>query len=187
MKRLWVLSLLVGFLAFASLCALAALPFFFKHYRVVSDGMAPAISKGDIVVTRRRPYGDIGDVRRGDVVLWQQRKNDATYIMIWRVVGLPGDKLQFNETDVVLNGRALEQTPMPSSSGLRFIERVGDVSYQVVYDRRSDRIPVEATVPQGSLFVVGDNRDHAFDSRFEGSIPFTSIVGRVVWVPALPR
>ena len=183
----WLLSIVLGVLATASICALASLPFLFKHYRLVSDGMAPSLTKGAHVFALQRPYEQISAVRRGDVVSWVKHEQGATYIMIWRVVGLPGDKLQFRDTSVLLNGKELEHVPLPSSGGLLFTERLGNAAYPVAYASSADRRSTQALVPPGYLFVVGDNRDHAFDSRFHGAIPFSSIVGKVVWPPGSLR
>ena len=179
--RLWLLLGAVVVSTAVGLGVLGSLPFFFKHHRIVSDGMAPTLTKGDIAVVRRRPYGAIGDVRRGDVVSWIKYARGSSYTMVWRVVGLPGDELRFVDTTVTLNGEPVEHAPLPSAEGLLFTERLDGRLYPVAYDREAERTPVDVLVRPGHLFLVGDNRDHAFDSRGSGSVPFSAIVGRLVW------
>jgi len=113
---------------------------------------------------------------------------------IKRIMGLPGDTLQMKYGRLYLNGAMVEQTrkgeaPVPDGNGgwrqvPRFDETLPEGrTHTILDDEReglADNTPL-FTVPEGNYFVMGDNRDHSQDSRFEdpvGYVPFENIVGR---------
>lgn len=162
--------------------AVVAAPFYFKHYRIPQNGMYPTMPAGTFLVAKRRPYKNISEVAYGDVVVWHLYRDGERYSMVWRVLGLPGDTLQFQRKAVVLNGQPLKGVPQNSEGPLLILQEiVHDNRYDVAYDL--NQAPPESSflVPAGHLFLVGDNRDHAYDSRSLGAVPFESIVGKAVW------
>jgi signal peptidase I len=89
------------------------------------------------------------------------------------VIGLPGDSVTFQSGHVFINGQQLEEKYLP-------------VGVTTTADSAPIRCPVEAPclVPQGAVWVMGDNRNDSKDSRYFGPIPESSIVGRafvIVW------
>jgi signal peptidase I len=108
----------------------------------------------------------LGAPHRGDVVVFIFPQ-DPSKDYIKRVIGLPGDKVQIVNKQVYLNGQLL-------------------VTPQAVY-RDSDRLPGNqvvrdnfgpVVVPASSYFVMGDNRDHSYDSRFWGFVPGDALRAR---------
>jgi signal peptidase I len=152
---------------------------------------------------------------RGDVVIFKHPVDESDYIK--RVIGLPGDRVQLVAGVVHLNGRplGLERVddfvlPIPPAgrcAQARFAQRLPDGSFACVYPqfretlpgghsynvldfdlRASDTTPA-IVVPEGRLFLMGDNRDNSLDSRFPaeaqrgiGLVPLENLVGRASFV-----
>ena len=146
--------------------ALAFLVFLFTFCaRVVSvDGssMVPTLHNGDRLVVQSVGY----EAKRGDVVVID------SYIsygkpLVKRVVAIGGDTLDidFATGDVILNGQVLDEPYNAERTHL-----AGDVKFPL-------------TVPQGKVFVMGDNRQHSTDSRSTsvGFIDERDVLGRVLW------
>ncbi|MGP1351792.1 MAG: signal peptidase I [Parasphingopyxis sp.] len=157
-----------------------------RSYYVTSESMMPTLLPGERFLAVRAvqpPY------RRGDLVL--VRTPTGEYID--RVIGVPGDVVEVREGIVILNGEALDQSPM----GDQFDTEYGPAH---IYEERfpgarsshliADAGPSpsdffsEATVPEAHYFVMGDNRDMAADSRHSpeigglGMVPENDIVGQ---------
>ena len=153
--------------------------FFFGYYRIPQNGMYPTLPAGSVLFTIRRPYSDISAVKRGDIIVFVREQNGQRYNYIWRVVGLPGDKVQTSGESLIINGQPAGRERLADADGKSlFRESVGNISYQIAFDpSASERPPdVSVTVPPDHVFVMGDNRFNAFDSRRFGPIPFSSII-----------
>lgn len=160
--------------------------FFFNYNKIPQDGMYPGMPAGTRFFTKRNPYHNIYDVKRGDVVVFVRETDNGAYEYIWRVVGLPGDLVEVANGAVSLNGRALKhETVRKEGQYLIVREWNGDVSYEVAYNQTLDRMeppPISSMkVPSDHLFLLGDNRYMAEDSTFIGPVPFASIVGKKIF------
>ncbi len=108
--------------------------------------------------------------QRGDIVVFEYPK-DVTKDYIKRVIGLPGDQIEIRDGQVFVNGQALDQPYLQ-----------GAPTYCVAgYACQSDSL----TVPEGHIFVMGDNRANSSDSREWGPLPFDRVVGKA-WVIYYP-
>jgi signal peptidase I len=166
----------------ASAAAVVILRLFFVNVSVVPQGgMYPTIRPGSLLLSWKRPYGRIADVRRGDIVLFNRIQEGKTYLYVWRVVGLPGDRIAAEKDMLTLNGAPVRRQALRDEGGLQvFRETVGAASYDVAIAKAPSDIPpaVALTVAPNELFVLGDNRYDAVDSRYFGPIKFARIVGR---------
>jgi signal peptidase I len=124
-------------------------------------------------------------VRRGDIVVFHYPVNPAQHF-VKRVVGVPGDRVRLINKQVFVNGVALKE---PYA---RFIRPSNDLFRDSF--PRLDVSPGETPewwlqlrklvedgqliVPEGHYFVMGDNRDDSYDSRYWGFVPQANIIGR---------
>ena len=119
----------------------------------------------------------------GDVVLFNQDFDGQRYVYVWRVIALPGDKVVVEEKEVSINGQTLTH---------EFLEQVGELkiytesqrgkSYRVAYDSSAsedNRRGTSVIVPEGYLFMLGDNRFNAMDSRYYGPVDFEAVIGKM--------
>jgi signal peptidase I len=134
---------------------------FYDFSQVNGDSMAPTLLDREYLLTTR----GWSQPRRGDVVVLHWTHGAVTEEIVKRVVGLPGDSVSVRGDYVTVNGK-------PES----FVHRV---------IAGNETITEDLVVSAGHLFVMGDNRPISLDSRFIGSLPLTSIHGRVVavWAP----
>jgi signal peptidase I len=159
-----------------------------KRYQIRSNGMYPTIPAGSIIWTQKRPYGAIGEVKRGDIIVFRRRNAEQRTFtdFMWRVVGLPGDSITIQNTTIAIDGTQLSHTLLSRTpEQTLYTEDNGGARYHVAYDtnrRPSARQRVRVVVPPGELFLLGDNRDNAADSRSFGTVKFEHIVAKVIWL-----
>ncbi len=155
--------------------------FFIGYYRIPQNGMYPGLPAGSRLFTAKRAYADASNVKRGDIVIFVRQENGQPYTYIWRVVALPGDKVETSGETLILNGQPVQRQHLRAADGYTiFREQIGDAAYEVAFNTSPSSLPLDAsvTVPPDHFFVMGDNRLDARDSRFFGPIAFSSIVGK---------
>lgn len=140
----------------AILCAIA-LAFFMRTPQVSGLSMSPRIASGEIVLINTMAYR-WGKPSRGDVIAFRH-DSPAPETFIKRIIGLPGDRVRIDRGRVFVNGAPLSET------------------YVRYADRRSF---AEVVVPQGSLYVLGDNRADSDDSRFWGFVGQNEVLGKAL-------
>jgi signal peptidase I len=162
-------------------------------YAVSSDSMDPTLSRGDYVFAHRGYYS-ANAVTRGDVAAFRD-PGDPSRVHLLRVIGLPGDRVAIENGVPILNGEALArqsaeqdvQAPegIPRAFSILAETLPGGASYRV--SERSgasgfaENRP-EIEVPDGTVFLLGDNRDSATDSRIFGPIPIESLESRLTFI-----
>ena len=192
--------------AFAILLALIIRTFVFQPFKIPSGSMIPTLLVGDHLLVNKFIYGTripftdieifpIEKIKRGDVIVFtypnnerDPSKNGLYYIK--RVVGLPGDEIDLNGRNLYINGGKVpivyEGTYSDKRNTEQFDEYREDLfgeEHTVIFRKgkentnRGSYIPV-TKVPEGSVFVMGDNRDNSRDSRFWGFVPIENIAGR---------
>jgi signal peptidase I len=170
----WV-AVVVG----ALVVALVVKTFLFQAFFIPSASMEPTLSKGDRVLVNKISY-DLHDVNRGDVIVFELDEKDVGQDgikdLIKRVIGLPGDVIETRDGVVYVNDRALDEPYLAEG--------------MITGDPQDSQNPSieRQTVPDGHVYVLGDNRANSADSRYpnRGPIPIDSIVGRafvLVWPP----
>lgn len=197
-------------LFFLLLIALSIRSFLFEPFHIPSGSMKSTLLEGDYIFTSKYSYGyskhsfpfspNIFSGRifytppeRGDVIVFKPTKNDSIRF-VKRVIGIPGDKVQMIEGELYLNDQKVEQRQIESFFDYeskrditRYIEILpSDKKHEILIDSASNKLshtPVYY-VPDDQFFVMGDNRNNSFDSRFPeiGFIPAENIIGRVKMV-----
>ncbi|MFM7062269.1 MAG: signal peptidase I [Actinomycetes bacterium] len=148
----------------AVLAALLVKTFLFQAFRIPSESMVPTLQVGDRVLVNKLSYR-LHDVRRGDVVVFSRpdQLEDPTGVepedLIKRVVAVGGDTVVARDGVLYVNNQPLTEPYVAQGAG-------------------TFRLDEPVTVPDGKVFVMGDNRENSQDSRYFGPIPTDSIVGR---------
>lgn len=115
-------------------------------------------------------------IRRGDIIVFRY-PNEPTVPYVKRVIGLPGETLQIINKAVHINGAPLDE-PYKFHQDPNIYDDPGN-SIAEAY-RRDNLRPTR--IPDGSFFMMGDNRDNSEDSRFWGFVPENLILGRPLFV-----
>lgn len=181
-------------------CCLAivlAKAWLFEPFYVPSASMAPAILEGDVLIVQKYPYrlswpvGEqtmfrTGNPQRSDVVIFSLVKSpDVRYVK--RVIGMPGDDVVFLDGTWYVNAKSLGKEAEGVFKDIRGSqEAVGlGVSKEVLAGRRyrvlegpSKPSVQHWKVPEGHLFVLGDNRGMSLDSRDFGFVQQDRVLGR---------
>jgi signal peptidase I len=161
----------------ALVVALLIKAFLLQAFYIPSASMEPTLHQDDRVLVNKLSY-KIGDLERGDVIVFEKPEGVGGDIddFIKRVIGLPGETVSFSGGSVFIDGRELSESYVngaPTNSG-------------AIIDGCSNAPAVADTcvVPDGMVFVLGDNRGSSQDSRYFGPIDDDAIVGRAflkVW------
>jgi signal peptidase I len=178
--------------------------FVVEPFRIPSGSMMPTLLVGDFILVNKFNYGirlpvldtkiiDIGVPDRGDVVVFRYPVNPAIPF-IKRIVGLPGDRLEYRDKTLYVNGEAMAQTDLGryvgEGSGTPFTgaqhrkENLTGAPHEIllVPHRGALGRTTEWEVPEGHYFVLGDNRDNSEDSRFWGFVPDENLIGRAFFI-----
>jgi signal peptidase I len=150
---------------------------------VPTPSMEPTILVGDRLLIDKFTYrngflSDLGispahEIKRGDVVVFKYPE-DPNVLYVKRAIGLPGETLEVRDKTVYINGRPLDE-PYKVHRDPRVFRR--SVAFGGGFDNQRDNFgPVR--IPEGSYFMMGDNRDDSADSRYFGFLPKEYIVGR---------
>jgi len=188
--------------------------FLVEPFRIPSGSMMPTLLVGDFILVNKFAYGlrwpvlnrkfvAIGDPERGDVVVFRFPR-DPTIDYIKRVVGVPGDEIQYRDKTLYVNGESAPQTMVRKYLGVGAgagmtntdlrMENLTDVEHQILVDPKwpdykCSPYSVLAVggglkVPEGRYFVMGDNRDNSNDGRCWGFVPEENLVGKAfaIWM-----
>ncbi len=164
---------------------------------VPTGSMRPTVLEGERVFINRAAYdlkvpfttwriAQWSDPARGDIVVLYSPRDGAR--LLKRVVGVPGDRIEMKDNRLIVNGATARYREIATPGG------EGSVWEESVFNREhlvelaptgtaaSNFGPV--VVPPERYLVMGDNRDHSFDSRFFGFVPRSEILGQATRVVA---
>jgi signal peptidase I len=191
--------------------------FLVEPFKIPSSSMVPTLLVGDFILVNKFTYGvrlpiinrkvvELGSPERGDVMVFRF-PDDPSLDYIKRVVGLPGDRVEYRNKRLVING-----TPVPTRQvddylsrermqfSRRYVEKLDGAEHEILIE---DDVPgflpagrsfpfasncnyntsgLACTVPPGHYFVMGDNRDNSSDSRVWGFVPDENIVGKAFFI-----
>ncbi|MGZ8982557.1 MAG: signal peptidase I [Methylotenera sp.] len=187
--------------------------FIVEPFKIPSGSMMPTLLAGDYILVNKFTYGlrvpilnntfiEINHPSRGDVFVFHYPP-EPSIDYIKRVVGLPGDKIRYQDKRLTINGQQLALQDVGAyeyvMSGLNIMtakqyrEQLGSVQHdilihEVVGNYDSDAIGAkfanneEIVVPAGHYLAMGDNRDNSSDSRVWGFVPEQNLVGKAFFI-----
>jgi len=174
--------------------AVFVITFIVQAFQIPSPSMENTLLVGDYLLVNKLCYGrgSVADyfmpyrrVRRGDIVVFHYPVNPAQHF-VKRVIGVPGDRVRLVNKQVLVNGVPLKETYVRFSRPANDLFRDSFPRLDVAPGETPEwwlqlRKLVEdgqLIVPQGHYFVMGDNRDDSYDSRYWGLVPQANIIGR---------
>lgn len=145
-------TILLALLLFLAINAVSS------RVRVENISMKPTLKEGDLLLVNKLAY-KWTEPKHGDIVVFHfQGNKNEDYIK--RLIGLPGDVVRVENGTVYINDQALVEPY---------------IAAQPAYNG-------SWTVPQGELFVLGDNRNNSSDSHHWGFVPMEDIVGKAIFI-----
>lgn len=214
-KRYGLLGIAVAFLS-----AIAGIrAFLYEPFRLPSGSMLPSIEPGSYLIVKKWGYGHYSaygiplarteitsEPKRGDVIVFEYPE-DRSLVYTKRVLGLPGDRISYNDKRLSINGQAVEMRPLPDYLhrdrfyySSHYLEKLDEAEYEILLDKEApaltpdvghypfrercvyDAAGLSCDIPPGHYFVMGDNRDASRDSRAWGFVPSNHIVGKVAYI-----
>jgi len=215
-----LLGVLIGFI----LVVIVIRAFFLEPFRHPSGSMLPTIPVRSNLIVQKWSYGNYGTfgltllhtsisspLTRGDIIVFEYPQNRSLYY-VKRVIGLPGDTVEYRDKRLVLNGKLVPASrdtiysyPYMQADKFvmaeRFTETLDGQEYGIVIDPDASPVYLAGVrefphrknckynqtgfickVPDNQYFVMGDNRDSSSDSRYWGFVPSDHIVGKVLYV-----
>jgi len=133
-----------------------------KAYKIPNESMKPTLVTGDRIFADSHYYLT-NEPKRGDVIVFkfpEDRKRDY----LKRIVGLPNEEIRINEGKVFINNTILEE------------------DYALFEGDSIEKNMDTVRVPSHHIFVMGDNRNHSYDSRMFGTVPIKDIKGKATWI-----
>ncbi len=192
--------------------------FLVEPFKIPSGSMIPTLLVGDFILVNKYDYGirlpvvnvkvlDVGNPKRGDVMVFRY-PDDPSLDYIKRVVGLPGDLIEYHNKRLTVNGHLVPVRQVDDylardrmQYSRRYVETLGGVQHDILLDEdpqgsvtfQPRSFPLSGNcnyntsglacrVPPGHYFVMGDNRDNSSDSRVWGFVPDENIVGKAFFI-----
>ncbi len=192
--------------------------FLYEPFKIPSESMVPTLVVGDLILVNKFTYGirlpvlnqkilDVNDPQRGDVMVFKYPK-DMSQDYIKRVIGVPGDKISYENKRLTVNDKEVAYTALDDYLDenapvyhKQYVEKLSNGPHRIL--NTDSKRPFEFSqvekfpgheactysydkftciVPPGNYFMMGDNRDNSLDSRYWGFVPNKNIVGKAFFV-----
>jgi len=127
--------------------------------RVEGFSMVPSLQDGEFVLVNRMAYR-LGQPQRGDIIVFHHPSDQNSEDLIKRVIGLPGDQVNVEGGKVYVNGIALKENYIAAPPAYTDSQKV----------------------PDGELYVLGDNRNNSSDSHAWGFVPLKDVIGKAILI-----
>lgn len=152
---------------FAILIAVGIRTFLFTPIVVDGESMVPTLHNADRMVVSK-----LGTPDRFDIVVFHA---DEYNDYIKRVIGLPGDEIEYKNDVLYINGKAYEEKYLDQSK--KEVKALYGEDALLTEDFTLEELWGYKTVPEGTIFVMGDNRRNSKDSRHIGVVSLDKVVG----------
>ncbi len=131
----------------------------------MGPSMQPTLYEGDAFLLNKLSYR-IGKIHRGDVIVFNYK---STKYMVKRVIGLPGEKIEYKDNILYINGQPYKEKYLDSKV------QTEDFDISGLKNSESD------TIPEDMYLVLGDNRENSEDSRYYGLVSKKDIIGKTMF------
>ena len=175
--------------------------FLVEPFQIPSSSMVPTLLIGDYILVNKFTYGirlpvlrtkvlAVNDPQRGDVMVFFPPHMNDTYF-IKRVIGVPGDTVNYRNKELYVNGEKVAREPASPDHGMVLDPRyridresLGSDGHLMQVDLYRPAAEFTEVVKPGHYFMMGDNRDNSSDSRVWGQVPERDIVGKAfaIWM-----
>lgn len=173
--------------------------FLIEPFRIPSGSLEPTLLVGDFLAVNKFAYGlrlpvinkkivPINTPKTGDITVFRWPP-DPSYDYIKRVIGLPGDHVEYKDKVLYINDKKMTQdfivSTIDESSGKpvdKYQENLNGIVHDIYVRPDVSAIDFAVDVPEGQYFVMGDNRDDSADSRFWGFVADENLLGKAVFV-----
>jgi signal peptidase I len=177
--------------------------FIAEPFRIPSGSMLPTLNIGDFILVNKFSYGirlpvvnekviSVSDPQRGDIMVFRF-PHDPKMHFVKRVVGLPGDEIEYKSEKLYINGEQMQQKAdgnydfksgaNRNQSLSKYTENLGNMTHDILLDpQRSSPQVLKFDVPANQYFVMGDNRNYSNDSRYWGFVPDKNVVGKAFFI-----
>ncbi len=201
----------VKIIFFAGVIAIFIRSLFFQPFYIPSSSMEPTLLIGDRIIVSKYSYGYskhsfpfsppilskkilFKEPKRGDLVVFKTPRDNRTDF-IKRLIGLPGDRIKFENKSIIINGTKINQKKIEIDTKNRcgpfnyeydyFIEELPNgIKHKAAYKtKNSFKSIIEYVVPKGHYFLIGDNRDCSNDSRYDvGYVKNENLIGKAQFI-----
>lgn len=178
--------------------------FWWQPYRVPSGSLEPTVVQGDFLLATQYNYGlffpaghikllGVGKPKIGDIVLFHPpAEAHSQTLFVKRVIGLPGDRVQYHDKQLTINGQAIKRKYLGDADNYinmdgqwkkfpahKYEENLFGIKHNILIEPGLNEMQdVDVVVPEGKYFMMGDNRDFSEDSRYWGAVASNRLVGK---------
>jgi signal peptidase I len=135
-----------------------------RAFKISSDSMSPTILNGDRIVFDIRYY-NVNRPKRGDLVAYLMPQFNVLYVK--RIIAVGGDTIATDSQGTILNGKRISEPYV-------YLDDAGPDENAAKFG------PI--TIPTNQVFVMGDNRNHSYDSRYTGTVGVDHVIGRALYI-----
>ncbi|MCV9887114.1 signal peptidase I [Metabacillus halosaccharovorans] len=141
----------------------------FVEYKVEGVSMQPTYEEGRLLSINKLGF-IFSSLKRFDVILFHPPNSEEIYIK--RIIGLPGDEIHYEDDQLYVNGNAVNEPFLTSSDDqIDIMKKTGSFTLEEITNK--------TRIPEGYIFVIGDNRIQSRDSRHFGLVNIDDIIGTV--------
>lgn len=176
--------------------------FLVEPFRIPTGSLIPTLLPGDFIAVNKFEYGlklpvlhtkilSVHEPKVGDIAVFRWPLH-PDIDLIKRIVGVPGDKISYQNKVLSINGVVQPQKDLgpatdsyegPAIQVEKYQETINGVTHDIFVNPRVPAQNFTVTVPPNSYFAMGDNRDNSFDSRGWGFVPEQNLLGKafIIW------
>jgi signal peptidase I len=186
-----IVLIIICEIIFSVVCEHFTKRYFFESYKIPATSMANTLVPGDYLTASKE--FDTARLQRGDLIIFKF-PGDTRQNYIKRLIAISGDKVEIIDKQLYVNNQSVPLPPegqfIDSTHIIQHTDEWQWVKSDHTWDNSGgywyktcnrDNLP-EMTVPSGQLFVLGDNRDNSYDSRYWGFLDSKLVVGRAKFI-----